>query len=55
MHMIKPQIVLAKLKHKSLKDMRGFGEIKVKGDINEPVLHNIFFDLEAGEDVKQKT
>jgi carbamate kinase len=37
-HQNKPDIMLTKIKVKSLKDMQGFADIKVHGDINEPVL-----------------
>jgi hypothetical protein len=38
-HQNKPDLVLTKIKHKSIKEMRNFTEIKVKdSDINEPVL-----------------
>jgi hypothetical protein len=33
-----PELMLAKIKFKSLKDMRGSVNIKVHGDINEPIL-----------------
>ncbi len=36
-HQNKPDLVLAKITHKSLKDLRGV-VVKVHGDINEPVL-----------------
>lgn len=37
-HHNQPDLVLAKIKLKSLKDLRGTVKIKIHGDINEPVL-----------------
>ena len=37
-HHNKPELVLAKIKRKSFKSLRGFATIKVVGDINDPVL-----------------
>lgn len=33
-----PGLILSKIKLKSLKDLRGFANVKVHGDINEPIL-----------------
>ena len=33
-----PELVLAKIKYKSLKELRGSVSVKVHGDINEPIL-----------------
>jgi prevent-host-death family protein len=37
-HHNRPDMVLTKIKPKSLKDLRGLVEIKIHGDINEHVL-----------------
>ena len=37
-HQNKPDLKLTKVKHKTLSDLRGIAEIKVHGDINEPIL-----------------
>ncbi len=37
-HHNKPELVLLKIKNKTFNDLRGFGDIKVIGDINEHVL-----------------
>jgi hypothetical protein len=37
-HQNQPGLILTKIKLKSFNEMRGFTEIKVHGDINEPVL-----------------
>lgn len=37
-HLNKPNLILAKIKFQTFKDMAGFTEIKIQGDINEHVL-----------------
>lgn len=37
-HQNRPDLILTKIKLKTLKDLRGSVNIKVYGDINEPVL-----------------
>jgi hypothetical protein len=37
-HHNRPDLVLTKIKQKTLKDLRGLVAVKVHGDINEPVL-----------------
>ncbi len=37
-HHNKPELIIKKIKNKSLEDMRGFGSIVIHGDINESVL-----------------
>ena len=37
-HQNKPALILVKIKSKALKDLKGMADIKVHGDINEPVL-----------------
>lgn len=37
-HQNKPDLIITKIKLKSLKDLCGLTEIKVHGDINEPIL-----------------
>ncbi len=36
-HHNKPDLVVTKVKTKTIRDLRGFAKIKVVGDINEPV------------------
>jgi hypothetical protein len=40
-HQNKPDLILTKIKSKSIKDMAGFAKIKVIGDINDTVLPEI--------------
>jgi prevent-host-death family protein len=37
-HHNKPDLVIAKIKSHSFEKMRGFADVKVHGDINEPIL-----------------
>ena len=37
-HQNKPDLVISKIRLKLLKDLRGFADIKVHGDINESIL-----------------
>jgi hypothetical protein len=37
-HHNKPALLLTRIKPMTIKDMRGFAEIKIHGDINDPIL-----------------
>ncbi|HLB42740.1 MAG TPA: hypothetical protein VJN02_07845 [Gammaproteobacteria bacterium] len=37
-HQNKPDLIITKIRFKSLKELRNFAEIIIHGDINEPVL-----------------
>lgn len=37
-HHHKPELILTRIKSKSIDDLRGFTTIKIHGDINDPIL-----------------